>query len=280
MSKSPEHLYLDLIKKTLAFTLWEDPGIPIGTFDFASSLPKRLVTRAVVQWLRRFNLQLVRPVRNDPAGRDAGKLWRIGYADTMIGLRRLDNIQFCVEQILRDRVPGDLIEAGVWRGGAAIFMRAILAAFGVTDRTVFVADSFQGLPPPNSAMYPQDRSADWHQVTFLAVSQETVQANFSKYGLLDDQVVFLKGWFKDTLPNAPIRRLAVLRIDADMYESTTDVLIHLYPKVSVGGFCIIDDYAIPNCQHAVDDFRARMKIDSPLEQIDSTGVFWRKNEAG
>jgi len=273
---SPEHLYLNLIKKTLAFTLWDDPGIPIGTFSFATARPKQWLTRAVVGVLARFNLQLVRPVHSDPVERDEGKLWRIGYADTMIGLRRLDNIQFCVEQVLRDQIPGDLIEAGVWRGGAAIFMRAILAAYGVVDRAVFVADSFQGLPPPNLAAYPQDHSADWHTVTFLAVAQETVQQNFAKYGLLDDQVIFLKGWFKDTLPCAPIQQLAVLRIDADMYESTTDALTHLYPKLVCGGFCIIDDYAIPNCQRAVDDFRARLAIASPLEKIDSTGVYWRK----
>ena len=78
----------------------------------------------------------------------------------MIGLRRMDNIQHCVQAVLSDDVPGDLIETGVWRGGACIFMKANLVAGGDTERTVWVADSFQGLPPPNAALYPADTGDD------------------------------------------------------------------------------------------------------------------------
>ena len=70
----------------------------------------------------------------------------------MVGLARLDNVQHCVEDVLRNRVPGDLIEAGVWRGGVTILMRAILKAHGVSDRNVWVADSFRGLPRPDTRM--------------------------------------------------------------------------------------------------------------------------------
>lgn len=74
----------------------------------------------------------------------------------MVGLKRLDNLQYCVETVLRDGVEGDLIETGVRRGGSCIFMRGILAAYGDTTRKVYVADSFEGLPAPDPGKYPAD----------------------------------------------------------------------------------------------------------------------------
>jgi O-methyltransferase len=103
-----------------------------------------------------------------------------------------------------------------------------------------------------------------------------VRSNFAKYGLLDDQVVFLKGWFKDTLPVAPIGKLALIRLDGDMYGSTMDALLALYPKLSPGGYCVIDDYALDGCKKAVTDYRKNSGISAPIEHIDWTGAYWRK----
>ena len=136
-------------------------------------------------------------------------------AHTMIGLRRLDNLQFCLEDVLDRGIPGDFIETGVWRGGSTIFMRAALKSRGITDRCVWVADSFEGLPPPNPEQYPLDEGLNLHVFKELAISLERVRANFQRDGLLDDQVRFLKGWFRDTLPSAPVARLAVVRLDGD-----------------------------------------------------------------
>lgn len=195
----------------------------------------------------------------------------------MIGIRRLDNIQSSIEIVIREGVEGDLIETGVWRGGACIFMRAVLAAYGIENRKVFVADSFEGLPKPEDK-YPADKGDRHHVHSFLAVSQDDVENNFRKYGLLDDKVVFLKGWLKDTLPAAPIEKLAILRLDGDMYGSTMDALLSLYPKLSKGGFCIIDDYgAARGCREAVDEYRVQHKIKSEMRDIDWTGRFWRKD---
>jgi len=195
----------------------------------------------------------------------------------MIGLKRLDNLEFCIEQVITNGVVGDFIETGVWRGGATIFMRAVLKAYGVTDRCVWVADSFEGLPPPNTGKYPYDAGDRLHEATQLAVSLEQVKANFDRYGLLDNQVRFLKGWFRDTLPAAPIERLAVLRLDGDMYQSTMDALVNLYPKVSQGGYVIVDDYgAIPACRQAVNDYRSANGITEEIRDIDWTGIFWQK----
>ena len=155
-------------------------------------------------------------------------------------------------------------------------MRAALAAYGINDRRVLVADSFEGLPKPESEMYPADEGDKHHTQAFLAVSQDEVERNFRKYGLLDDKVVFLKGWFKDTLPRAPIEKLAILRLDGDMYGSTMDALNNLYPKLSKGGFCIIDDYALRGCREAVNNFRKHQKIHAEMREIDWTGSYWRK----
>ncbi len=213
---------------------------------------------------------------HDPALRADGRDWPTA-AHTMIGAKRLANVRFCVEDVLRKNVPGDLIETGVWRGGARILMRAILKAYDVSDRTVWVADSFAGLPPPDPARYPRDAGDPHHTFPHLRVSLDAVRENFARYGLLDDQVRFLVGWFRDTLPVAPIASLAVLRLDGDLYESTMDALRSLYPKLSVGGYCIVDDYgALPTCREAINDYRREHHIEETMEKVDWTGVFWRR----
>jgi hypothetical protein len=197
----------------------------------------------------------------------------------MIGLARLNNLQFCVEDVLTRGVPGDLIETGVWRGGACIFMRGILKAYRVKDRRVWLADSFAGLPRPNAEKYPADAGDTQYSLSPVAVPLEEVKANFERYGLADEQVHFLKGWFKDTLPTAPIKQLAVLRLDGDMYESTMDGLSNLYPKLSVGGYVIVDDYnVIAGCKKAIHDYRDSNRIEDPIRDIDGSGVFWQRTE--
>jgi O-methyltransferase len=198
-------------------------------------------------------------------------------AHTMIGRMRLDNMQYCIEKVLQDTVAGDLIEAGVWRGGATIFMRGVLAAYGIEDRDVWVADSFQGVPPPT---YPQDAGLDLsaNVFPFLSVGRDAVAELFQRYALLDSHVRFLPGWFKDTLPTAPIAALSILRLDGDLYESTMDALNPLYAKVSPGGFVIVDDYnSCPPCKLAVDEFRNTRHISDELVRIDDQSVFWRKS---
>ena len=212
----------------------------------------------------------------DADRRDDGNDWPPA-AETMVGRRRLADVRHCVDSVLADAVPGDLMETGVWRGGVTILMRGMLQAWGDTARRVWVADSFQGLPAPDAEAFPHDVGHDMSGVPMLAVSADQVRANFERYGLLDDQVQFLEGWFRDTLPSAPIEELAVLRLDGDMYESTMDALVALYPKLSVGGYVIVDDYgAWEPCRLACTDFRERHGITDEIVSIDWTGVHWRR----
>jgi O-methyltransferase len=199
--------------------------------------------------------------------------------ETMIGMGGLNNLQECVEDVLRNKVPGDLVETGVWRGGAVIFMRALLTVHGDMHRSVWAFDSFSGLPKPNKAEYPADAGdALWSHS--LDVSLEEVKNNFRKYQMLDDRVHFVKGWFKDTIPRAEVKKIAVLRLDGDMYESTIQVLNGLYDKVSLGGYVIIDDYnMIPQCNEAVHDFRSDRSLTEDLVTLPGCGAYWRREAA-
>jgi len=242
-------LYLDLLKRCLTNTIYGDPSITPGVASNDYS----------------------------PELRQAGRDWP-AVAHTMIGMQRLDNLQECVERVLTENVAGDLIETGVWRGGASILMRGILKAYQDDERVVWVADSFEGLPRPDPKRYPADAGDEHHRFPALAVSLEDVQENFRRYGLLDAQVRFVKGWFRDTLPSLPAARFAVIRLDGDMYESTMVALEALYPKLAPGGFAIIDDYgAVESCKRAVDDFRRANAVGETMHQADWTGTFWVKS---
>lgn len=196
-------------------------------------------------------------------------------ADTMVGKPRLDNFQLCIERVIRDGIDGDIIETGVWRGGSCILAAAIIDLYK-SNKKIYVADSFEGLPIPEEDLYPADKNDPHHTLNYLRVSLEQVKENFNKYGYLNDNVIFIKGFFKNSLKEVPFDKLSVLRLDGDMYSSTWEVLIRLYDKVENGGYVIIDDYALPACKQAVDDFRRALGIVDKIIQVDWTGVYWQK----
>jgi O-methyltransferase len=271
-------LYLDLLKQTLTGAVAEDnDSIVGGVRTSGSPVFYKRAADAVGRLVGRFGFEVAYKKPYDPKLRAVGRDWP-ARADSMIGLARMDNIQHCIETALRDEVPGDLIETGVWRGGATIFMRGVLKAHGITSRNVWAADSFQGLPPPDAARYPADAGDRFHEQGGLAVGVEQVKHNFERYGLLDDQVKFLVGWFKDTLPTAPIEQLAVMRLDGDLYESTWQAIEALYPRLSPGGFCIVDDYGtlVDQCQRAIHDYRDAHGITEEIIDVDGWGAYWRK----
>lgn len=254
----------------------EDGVVESAAVELYLDLLKRVLTRTLFEHDLSFDRNEGTKVEWDRAARAEGRDWP-AEAETMVGLKRLDNIQRCLTDVVRNGVPGDVIETGVWRGGASIFGRAVLKALGDEERTVWVADSFQGLPKPDPERFPVDRKDRHHEFPFLAVSEAEVRANFERYGMLDERVRFLVGWFQETLPAAPIERLAVLRLDGDMYESTMVALDALYPKLSPGGYVIVDDYgALRRCRRAIDDYRRSHGITEPIETVDWTGVYWRK----
>jgi len=224
------------------------------------------------KWLEGRGIALVRTRPFDRAKRDAGRDWPLcGY--TMIGRKRLDHLQHCIETVIAENLPGDVVETGVWRGGACMLAKAVLDARGAHERCVWLADSFRGLPSPKNATDGQDLSG----MPYLAVTAEQVRHNFARFGLLDERVRLIEGWFGETLPTAPIRRIAVLRLDGDLYHSTADALNALYDRVTPGGFVVADDFLTwPGCRRAVVDFLRDRGEEPRIETIDHTAVFWRK----
>lgn len=208
--------------------------------------------------------------------RAAGMDWPL-HGLTMIGLRRLDDLQGCVETIVREDVPGDLIEAGSWRGGASLLMRATLDSLGAAKRCVWVSDSFQGFPRADgdlSAAY--DLAVDLAGVDFLAIALDEVKASFARFGC-ERGVEFVPGFFEDTLPGLRGRRWSLVRLDGDTYDSITVALRSLYPGLAPGGFLVVDDYLpLDQCREAVENFRREHAIDEPIEEIDWSGVRWRR----
>jgi hypothetical protein len=254
---------------------------PTSSADVCARLYMRLLKRCLTRDLfpdQRYDFgDLAHPVPYSKELRQNGKDWPT-EADTMVGMKRLDNLHDCCWTAVRESVPGDFVETGIWRGGCGILMRAILDVLKDRQRRVWLFDSFEGLPKPDSESFPQDKDdPHWTYSSCLAVSLKQVKDNFEKYELLDERTQFVKGWFRDTIPHSEVKNISVLRLDGDMYESTWLVLTHFYPKLSAGGFIIIDDYgAIPSCKAAVDDFRAQQSILSAISAVDWTGIFWRK----
>lgn len=285
--------YLSLLKKSLLNELYIENEVRIHNLMMQIMFPKHTTIEALIDdFLTAGASDLsnsLRKMRSEGA-------WLVTYvngadgkpvevtqarnfafiAHSMIGRARMNNLHECMRAVVADNIPGDFIETGVWKGGSTIFMRGFLKAHGIDNRKVWVADSFEGLPKPS---LPEDRNVDLSAdaMPYLSVSEEEVRELFDRYELLDEQVVFLKGWFKDTLPAASIEQLSILRLDGDLYESTMDALNHLYHKLSPGGFVIVDDYyALPQCEKAVTDFRARHGIGDNIERIDPQSVYWRK----
>lgn len=273
MEESAAELYLDLLKRALTRSIdgpheGREPQ-PVGWRATLYEPVRRLLARG--------EYRIVTTHLVDEAGRTEGAYWP-ATADTMIGMKRLDNLHACIRSTVIEGIPGDFIETGVWRGGACIFARGALKAYGDTTRRVWVADSFRGLPKPDPA-YPDDaRDGHWRQRP-LAVSVDEVRSRFARYGLLDERVEFVVGWFSETLASVPADAFSIIRLDGDMYGSTIQALEALYDRVSHGGFVVIDDYALPGCRKAVDDFRGQRGITDPISPIDWTGVFWRKGVA-
>jgi len=241
-------LYLDLLIQTLTNTIYRDPSTsPDNKGPFQFDL------------------------------RSAGYDWP-AVAHSMVGVQRLKHLQELAQRAIDERIPGDFVETGVWRGGCCIFMRGLLAANSIADRKIYAVDSFAGLPPPNPALYPADAGLHFEGIADLTVSLDQVKENFARYGLLDDQVVFVKGWFKDTLPSLDAGPFALIRLDGDLYESTYVALEALYPRLSPGGFVIVDDFnAVAACRQAVLDYRGKMGITANMHEPDWTSCWWRKS---
>lgn len=235
------------------------------------------ITRLYIDLLKK---SLIDYIDLDNSGRhdkiEGRNLYPTNASKTMIGLKALNNIEYCINQINMYNIEGDFIETGVWRGGATIFMKALSDIFSM-NRQVWVADAFEeSFPKSDNSI---DIDEEWQRNVYdpLKVTLAEVTENFKKYNMLDENVRFLKGWFKDTLDTPEIKKLSLLRLDGDMYSSTMQSLITLYPKLQKGGYIIVDDYySLDECRTAVNDYRKTYNITEEIIRVNWQCVYWKK----
>jgi hypothetical protein len=190
---------------------------------------------------------------------------------TLLTKAQLDLIEQAALALEEQKVPGDYLEAGIWRGGAVIFLRALLDAYGIETRKVFAADSFAGIPRNVRAINdPVDLWKDrW------VASLDEVRQNIARFGLRDERIVFTPGFFEESLKTLAKERFALIRLDSDSYDSVETSLAWLYPLLSQRGIVIIDDWHLPGCQMAVRDYRAQHGINDPIHEHGGN-AYWVK----
>jgi O-methyltransferase len=254
--------YLELLEKTLTFSLWPEPPRPV-TLIAKKKLWRVRIARLADRFFQKFGLRLCADLPITPQQREDGPPHWTWMGHTLVSRKRLRNIRDLCSEVVSKNIPGEFVECGVWRGGASIYARACLPV----DRKVILCDSFEGLPYD---------PAEPEYVIFdhLKVSVDEVRQNFKNYDQ-DKNLEFIKGYFCDTLKNLKTP-IAILRADGDMYSSTMDILDNLYFQVCPGGFVIIDDYGLEPCARAVRDFLGRHKITVELVAIDRDAVYWKK----
>ncbi len=267
-------MYLDLLRKCVTREMFADTGYAVT--PRGHTLKSRMA-KVVLEILSRKQLKLVRENQTTLEDKLEGRGWP-GTAESMSGSRRLEFFQKVLYVIERDGVRGDFFEGGCWRGGAVIMMLGALRALGMSDRKVWAADSFEGYPAPGPDSTAEDRFL-YEQGSYFRISRGDFEANVAKYQLMSDALVVLEGYFDRSLPTAPIDRLALIRIDIDGYEGTRAILENLYPKLSPGGFVVVDDYGVEGARRAIDGYLAEHHPSASIRSIpqkNEKAIYFRK----
>lgn len=232
---------------------------------------------------RRFGVDVVRyrPVPPDFAP-DEAALVRSVREFTMTSPERLLGLVHAVRWLVGEQVDGAFVECGVWRGGSMMAVARTLRSAGVTDRELYLFDTFDGMTAPTEAdadfrgrpaqaRFWRTRrgpnSSDWCRATLPEVRE-----NLARTGYPADRLHFVPGPVEETVPAAAPERIALLRLDTDWYESTRHELVHLWPRLMPGGVCILDDYGYwAGSRKAVDGYLSEHGIRVLLHRLDHTG---------
>ena len=204
---------------------------------------------------------------------------------TMVSKERLDNVALSAWTVIKETIPGDFVETGVWRGGCSMISKAVALISNQTQcHANWLFDSFQGLPSMTEndlGIEPKMSRKMDPPGSYNNVNLDHVVHNFRT--MLNDDLnatYFVKGWFNSTVSTSLVNKISILRLDGDLYSSTMEVLDAFYPRVVSRGFVIIDDYGHwPQCKRAIHDYfdgKLKMDISKLLIKIDYTGVYFRK----
>lgn len=200
---------------------------------------------------------------------------------TMTTPERIAMLVDATAHVVRHRIPGDLVECGVWKGGSSMAMAATLQRLGVTDRHLWLYDTFEGMSEPTAA----DATYDGQDASGQLASQDKanstsvwcyspmdeVRRNVLSTGFAEAALHFVKGRVEDTVPASAPETISLLRLDTDWYESTRHELENLYPRLTPGGVLIIDDYGYwKGARQAVDEYFSKHDPDIFFSRIDSS----------
>ena len=201
---------------------------------------------------------------------------------TMTSAERIFSLIESVRYVINNKVPGDIVECGVWRGGSMMATAKTLLEHNNQEKVLYLFDTFEGMTKPdeidvsnselnatkefNGTKIDSD-SSNWCRATI-----DDVKSNLFSVGYDKSKIYFIKGKVEETLPFDDIKSISILRLDTDWYKSTKHELIHLFPKISKGGVLIIDDYGFwQGARKAVDEYFSENNIQILLNRIDKTG---------
>jgi O-methyltransferase len=199
---------------------------------------------------------------------------------SLVSKERFDNIDYIAKILETDNIKGDIVETGIWRGGMVAYLSQIFP-----NRKIYGCDSFEGCQNPKDGKYIV--AGETHNYgKYYGGTLDDVKENLNSLNIDYSNIIFIKGWFRDTMINFPSDKIALLRLDGDSYSATLEVLDELYCKVVKGGFVIIDDYMIPECRAALNKFLENKKNimllspndNLPLHGRIEHGIYWRKME--
>lgn len=194
---------------------------------------------------------------------------------TLVEPERCYALYKAVEYVIRKDIPGDLAECGVWKGGSCMLMALTLLRLGVSDRKLWLYDTFTGMTKPGvqdgaaEKTEWEEKSTGSDESSWCLASLEEVKANMRSTGYPPEQMMFIKGKVEETIPGTIPASLSLLRLDTDWYASTRHELVHLFPLLAPGGVLLIDDYgAWQGAQKATDEYFGDKVL---LHRIDWTG---------
>ena len=206
-------------------------------------------------------------------------IWDKVHPYTMTGPIRIYSLIEAVRYIVKNDIPGDFLECGVYKGGSMMAVALTLMSMGVSDRKLWLFDTFAGMPKPedvdvNFRGKPAIEKFSRHRIddessTWVNVPLEDVRDAMRLTGYPEKNINYIKGMVEDTIPGQAPELLALLRLDTDWYRSTKHEMVHLYPRVSSKGVVIVDDYAFfKGAQKAVDEYLAENDLRPMLHRID------------
>jgi O-methyltransferase len=202
---------------------------------------------------------------------------------TMTSPERLYGLMSGIRYVIANRIPGDIVECGVWKGGSMMAAAKTLLKLNSTERNLHLFDTFAGMTPPSA----KDGSRFGHETpgeSFARLQNsdgssrwcfgplEEVRRNMSSTGYPEGNIHFVKGPVENTIPAQAPEEIALLRLDTDFYESSKHEMLHLFPRLSPGGVLLLDDYGHWEGQRlAVDEYLSENKIKVLLNRLDYTG---------